>query len=66
MPRMLLLQMAQAFNVLSAQSAEFGMPGMNCRHSDVVIFRDVVDRVGPRFAQDLYYLPFRKLRSLHS
>jgi hypothetical protein len=43
---MLILQMAQSFNVFSAQSAEFAAPGMIRRLGDFVHSRDVVERRG--------------------
>jgi hypothetical protein len=57
--------MAHPFNVGGAQFAKFGTPGTNSGHGDVVVSRDIVDRVRPRFAQDFYYLTFRKLHCFH-
>ena len=58
--------MTQAFNVSSTQLAKFLVPGVNGGFVDVVLSSDVVDRRTPRFAQDFYYLTFRKIYALHS
>ena len=58
--------MTKAFNIFSAQLPKFVTPGTNGGRGDVVILRDGVDRTRPRFAKDFYYLPFRKVWSLHS
>ena len=62
---MLMLQVAQSFNVLSAQPAKLAAPGKNCRLADVVLSCDVIDRRQLRLAQDFYYLTFRKIHFLH-
>ena len=58
--------MAQSFDLFSAQSAKFAVPGINRGLGDVVPSRDVIDGGQPRFAQDLYYLTFRKIHFLHN
>ena len=63
---LLVLKMTQAFNVSSTQLAKFATPGVNGGFRDVVLSSDVVDRRTLRFAQDFYYLTFRKIHSLHS
>ena len=60
-----MLEVTQSFDLISAQSAEFAVPGINRGLGDVVPSRDVIDGGQARFAQDLYYLAFRKIHFLH-
>jgi hypothetical protein len=56
---MLHLKMAKSPNLLSAQMAEFTVPGVDRCHADLILRRRFVDGGLARFTQNLRYLAVR-------